>query len=449
MTRPWTWTRGAVGFKNGKLYLGDNMDLLHFPKEETTNVYILRASDMRLWMIRLIRKHSAYGYPGPREEKIKISASRAQIPFVRILNFAKVEKEHSLERRKTPHLDFVTQVGEDNIRLALSCRGSKHQARKILQRILMIPGYKELLIRFPLAAKAMATYDIERCRRLIKLNDRELAGAINILKSGNTMARGQITERKPPLRPAKGHPISKAALKALKKVHRNSNLNLWDILPKWEKQLNKYKFHIRTLSLHVLKAIEIMEGLPSTISTSVIDDVQRVTNKINKKGNPSSEAQMLTDYLEDIDRLVKACIYHGETANLRMVRTASEVKDLHDELAIQVNHLNERNIEFPEPWIPGTEHIIPLTDSHSLKAEGIKMHHCCGGYKESVLRGNCYIYHVEEGDHKSTLELWKDSDGVCYIAQFRSACNRIVDKSLQDKVNLWLMKHNNQHPKGL
>lgn len=430
MTIPWTWKQGDAGFKNGKLYLGSERELLETPQEETHKVIIIRATDLRCWMLI---KHDS-------QPKAKMYSYRGDLPLGRILRFAKAEKKRE-KKGRTPYSDFIEVVGEENLKLAIRANA---KGRRVLTRILTINGYKELLQRFPLAAKVMSLHNLDKCRRLIKYNDNKLINLLRFLPVTELKGFG-ISETLKRMRLSKIDPPSKAEIKALKKVHINSCHSIDSILRRFENVTTNRKFHLKTITPELLEYIQDAEALSILIPIDMARltrDGERVANKQNKKGIVGGQLALARHRLHDILRQREGILQAGYTPVMKTVGTTSEIRALHDDLTTQLYKIHESNVYFPKPWIPGNEYIIPITDSYSLKEEGLKMHHCCGSYKYSVFSGHCYIYHVEEGKHRGTLELHRNNNGTYRIHQFRSVSNKAVDKSLQKRVELWLAEHN-------
>jgi hypothetical protein len=118
----------------------------------------------------------------------------------------------------------------------------------------------------------------------------------------------------------------------------------------------------------------------------------------------------------------------------------------HDYLSAEHRKIRDKNIVFKQPPVLGTTQITPILDSHGLIDESKTMHHCVSSYKDLVLNGTSYIYHVANGEENATLELkeqffpygirgWK-------LNQLRGVCNQAVSKETQDLVKEWAEAHN-------
>ena len=91
----------------------------------------------------------------------------------------------------------------------------------------------------------------------------------------------------------------------------------------------------------------------------------------------------------------------------------------------------------PEPPLPGTEQIIPLTDAEQLYVEGCSQHNCVGSYVELVRKGQCYIYKVLVPE-RATLSIAKAPDGCWAIQQLRLSFNRFPSAATWKLVQDWL-----------
>ena len=91
----------------------------------------------------------------------------------------------------------------------------------------------------------------------------------------------------------------------------------------------------------------------------------------------------------------------------------------------------------PEPPVPGTPDIVPLTQARQLREEGSAQHHCVGSYADRVKQGQCYIYRILSPE-RATLSLARGADGGWEIAQLYRACNQPVGMATRQAVEAWL-----------
>jgi hypothetical protein len=156
-----------------------------------------------------------------------------------------------------------------------------------------------------------------------------------------------------------------------------------------------------------------------------------------KKGYISNAA--IPSYLSDIIRMEKLL----SAADIKFKQPKITHKNIiahHDYLAIEQRKIQEVNIRFPEPPVPGNENIIPITESHKLFEEGTHMHHCVNSYANQVLSGESYIYHVETPKEKATIEVKVQPSKA--LAQVRGLCNNPVSEETMKVVTTWAAKHN-------
>jgi hypothetical protein len=69
-----------------------------------------------------------------------------------------------------------------------------------------------------------------------------------------------------------------------------------------------------------------------------------------------------------------------------------------------------------------------LLTAKDLMSEGARMHHCVGGYAETVKRGKSVIFHIEAAGEPSTIEISKSTiNGTVdhlFIKQHKGICNK-------------------------
>ena len=92
---------------------------------------------------------------------------------------------------------------------------------------------------------------------------------------------------------------------------------------------------------------------------------------------------------------------------------------------------------FPQPPLPGTAEIVPLTTTVELVQEGIDQHNCVGGYTEWVQKGNGYIYRVMAPE-RATLSINNGADDCWRIDQLQLACNQPASPETYEAVMKWL-----------
>jgi hypothetical protein len=132
-------------------------------------------------------------------------------------------------------------------------------------------------------------------------------------------------------------------------------------------------------------------------------------------------------------------VHRTFNADMSLATVSKLSADWHEAVAA---NLTGPNLEFPDPWCPGTASgafdIVPITNSADLYREGKLMHHCAGTYAHHVHSGDCYIFSVRKDRVPlATLELVRREVGVA-IGQLRGACNAKPSKEVLRAVNSWL-----------
>ncbi|MBT3192992.1 MAG: hypothetical protein HN341_10590 [Verrucomicrobia bacterium] len=140
-----------------------------------------------------------------------------------------------------------------------------------------------------------------------------------------------------------------------------------------------------------------------------------------------------------------------DTRQLRPFRTIAEVNTFHDETAAQYQAVLERwaiirkkkiklKYLLPDPPIPGTPTIVPITTEQELKWEGREQCNCVGSYLHLVRGGDRYIYRVLAPE-RATLEITLGPDGAWRCHDLRLKANRLPSRSTIAHVNAWLYQH--------
>ena len=70
------------------------------------------------------------------------------------------------------------------------------------------------------------------------------------------------------------------------------------------------------------------------------------------------------------------------------------------------------------------------------------MHHCVGGYIDTVRSGKRYIYRVRAPE-RATLEIWKNDAGGWEMRQLTTYSNSTPGNDVRRRVREWLDEKNN------
>lgn len=95
---------------------------------------------------------------------------------------------------------------------------------------------------------------------------------------------------------------------------------------------------------------------------------------------------------------------------------------------------------YPDPPVPGTRDIIPLTSAEQLHIEGAEQCNCVAFYEWRVLQGGTYIYRVMAPE-RATLAIVRGADGCWHRSEIKAKSNRKVRVSTVALVDRWLTRH--------
>ena len=114
------------------------------------------------------------------------------------------------------------------------------------------------------------------------------------------------------------------------------------------------------------------------------------------------------------------------------------VEMAHRKRGQEARHQSVQNC-YPQPPIPGTKDIIPLTSADQLYIEGREQGHCVAIYQWQVMMGSTYIYQIMAPE-RSTLSIIRGTDGRWYRSELRGKGNSKVKPATERLVDLWLEK---------
>ncbi len=97
----------------------------------------------------------------------------------------------------------------------------------------------------------------------------------------------------------------------------------------------------------------------------------------------------------------------------------------------------------PSP-IPPIEGITPIETSDALFEESIKRKNCLASYHESIVRKECYVYHVNKNGKYATLLIEKIRNGGWRIGEMRDQHNCDPPFEIYAFVKKWLIKSDTQ-----
>ena len=160
------------------------------------------------------------------------------------------------------------------------------------------------------------------------------------------------------------------------------------------------------------------------------------------------------EYHLTVDILENALLMLLKIRDERIVpkfRSIAKVQAFHDDVAGDyeafVRERNELRAEnkkkreskssFPEPPVPGTPIIVPITSEYGLRKEGKEQRNCVGAYASQVKNGSTYIYKVLAPE-RATLSIRHGSDGSWQISEFKAKANSRVKHLSVTLVKEWL-----------
>ncbi len=148
-------------------------------------------------------------------------------------------------------------------------------------------------------------------------------------------------------------------------------------------------------------------------------------------------------YIRDIRRMCQTASLEYPWARICAMKTAFQIKNLHDALAVELSRNNAEAIikkygeDLPSSPLRGTEAIVHISKVRELLAEGDEMAHCVGGYVERVMSGDVYIYRILEPE-RATMEVERMPDGMFQIVQVKLYKNKDVSNKTLTVLRDWL-----------
>lgn len=135
----------------------------------------------------------------------------------------------------------------------------------------------------------------------------------------------------------------------------------------------------------------------------------------------------------------------GRNPQPRQFQSRQRITETHNELLRlreqqRIRAASRRRVaarRFPQPPIPGTPAIIPLTSAQALEEEGHQQDNCVGCYAEAVRSGRCYIYRILTPE-RCTLSIRPSTAGNWEIAELETAGNHPASKSTHRTIEKWL-----------
>jgi hypothetical protein len=186
--------------------------------------------------------------------------------------------------------------------------------------------------------------------------------------------------------------------------------------------------HLRALNAGVL-ALVAEETIPELLTPQLMAEVADSPEE--------AFAPRVAHFLNDIVNLRNRLQVCGVPP---LFRSVESVQRKHQELAddyIRFQQKLRKKDQLPDPPVPGTAQIIPLTQVSQLEEEGETQHNCVESYVDRVKRGEGYIYRILAPE-RATLSIVRGPDHGWQIQQLLLACNQPVGLATSRAVQTWL-----------
>ncbi len=167
--------------------------------------------------------------------------------------------------------------------------------------------------------------------------------------------------------------------------------------------------------------------------------------------NPELRLLTTRDFRREFARAGRA----RQTAALRVLQSAAGHVEAYrvelpparrlsnlDEYSRQVWRIEERledmrqaKRRFAPPPIPPGPGMEPIRSIDELRAEGVKMHHCCASYLQDVRSGKLYFYRMLEPE-RLTVCVEKQAEGW-RLREVRGVANRAAGQAALERLAAW------------
>lgn len=133
---------------------------------------------------------------------------------------------------------------------------------------------------------------------------------------------------------------------------------------------------------------------------------------------------------------------------LQQCTTINALNRLHDRLVVELNQRRGRDlvrdeygqpVPLPEPPLPATDNIIPITSQAELIEEGQEMHHCIASHLKSVVDGKFAVYRMMAPE-RLTIEVLVMGGGQLVLREVRGKCNRLPSDASNAIIEAWFSK---------
>ena len=134
-----------------------------------------------------------------------------------------------------------------------------------------------------------------------------------------------------------------------------------------------------------------------------------------------------------------------DITELQQCTTTNALNRLHDRLVVELNQWRRRElirdeggqpVPLPEPPLPATDTIIPITSQAELIEEGQEMHHCIASHLKSVVDGKFAVYRMMAPE-RLTIEVLVMGGGQLVLREVRGKCNRLPSDASNAIIEAW------------
>ena len=134
-----------------------------------------------------------------------------------------------------------------------------------------------------------------------------------------------------------------------------------------------------------------------------------------------------------------------DITELQQCTTINAINRLHDRQVVDLNQRRGRElirdghgqpVPLPEPPLPATGTIIPITSQAELIEEGQEMHHCIASHLKSVVNGKFAVYRMMAPE-RLTIEVLVMGGGQLVLREVRGKCNRLPSDASNAIIEAW------------
>lgn len=144
--------------------------------------------------------------------------------------------------------------------------------------------------------------------------------------------------------------------------------------------------------------------------------------------------------IEDCQRMAAQLGVRNMLERIGRCKHQDQLRQLHDSLVTRINNNKTTrlpDVDYGPPPFAGTEHIIPITTSTELSAEGRQQRHCVAAYHANIFRGRYYVYRITY-PQRATLGLTLSPGFKPQLDQLKGFANQAVSEQTSQAVLSWL-----------